>query len=78
MWLLTMGGDLLNLDLAELLEVRGTGQDAALWACAGAREVEVAWGSRSEMEALLRLVAREIDADILGVLDVRTGRGAVP
>jgi hypothetical protein len=75
MWLLTEDGGLLNLDRICSLASRRAGSEHVLVAEAGGLQVVVASGSEARVRELIRLIAREIDQDIVGVLDVRTGRG---
>ncbi len=79
MWVLTADGELCNLERVGVVRVeeRADGGEHLLVAEGERWQLILARGSEREMEALLRLIAREIDADIVGVLDVRTGRGAV-
>ncbi|GBC87617.1 hypothetical protein HRbin12_01632 [bacterium HR12] len=79
MWVLTEDGDLVNLDLVATLtiEERADGAEHLLMAGGERWQVVVARGRRTDkLEALLRQIAREIDADVVGVFDVRTGKGA--
>ncbi|HXF72892.1 MAG TPA: hypothetical protein VNO79_09835 [Actinomycetota bacterium] len=75
MWLLTEDAALVNLDRTSTLEIRVSGGECQLLAVAE-REVVVARGPAPRLLDLLRTIVRELDADVVAVLDVRTGKGA--
>ncbi|HXF72241.1 MAG TPA: hypothetical protein VNO79_06495 [Actinomycetota bacterium] len=78
MWLITEDGGLVNLDRTFALEVRVAESKARLLAVAErGMEVVVARGTASKLADLVRTIVRELDADVVAVLDVRTGKGAV-
>lgn len=80
MWVLTADGDaLVNLDRVDVVRVEERPDEAVHVLCAEGTgwSAVLDRGSEAEMRARLLTLARQIDADIVGVLDVRTGKGAV-
>lgn len=78
MWVLTADGDaIVNLDRVDVIRVEEDEAVHVLCAEGTGWSAVLDRGSEAEMRARLLTLARQIDADIVGVLDVRTGKGAV-